>query len=217
MPSSTATRPSASSDAQAGTAARGSRSAQQPARRKQPAGPSRRAFLKRATGLAAFGSLASLGTASLAFLWPNVRGGFGATFDVGSEEEVLANIEANENRWEFPQGRTLFVRYDPSLDPDGQYADLTGGAQVMALYWKCVHLGCKVPWCDSSQWWECPCHGSRYNRWGEYQAGPAPRGLDRFQVRIDGGRLLLDTSAVITGPSRGGGVLNQPQEGPSCV
>ena len=215
MPSPTATRPTSSSDAQVGRAVRGRESAQRPRTRR--AGPSRRQFLRWGTGVAAFGALTSLGTASVAFLWPNVRGGFGATFDVGSEAEVLANIDANENRWEFPEGRTLFVRYDPSLDPDGQYADLTGGAQVMALYWKCVHLGCKVPWCASSQWWECPCHGSRYNRWGEYRAGPAPRGLDRFRVRADEGSVLLDTSAVITGPPRGGGVLDQPQQGPSCV
>ena len=217
MPSPTATRPPASSDAHAGRAAAAPGSAQSPRARRNPAGPSRREFLKLGTGVAAFGALTSLGTASMAFLWPNLRAGFGATFDVGSEAEVLANIDANQNRWEFPEGRTMFVRYDASLDPHGQYADLTGGAQVMALYWKCVHLGCKVPWCASSQWWECPCHGSRYNRWGEYQAGPAPRGLDRFEVRTDGGRLLLNTSAVITGPPRGGGVLNQPQEGPSCV
>ncbi|MGH3666392.1 MAG: ubiquinol-cytochrome c reductase iron-sulfur subunit [Egibacteraceae bacterium] len=163
------------------------------------------------------GATASLGGASLAFLWPKLRGGFGATFDVGSEAEVLANIKATANRWEFPSGRTLFVRYDPSLDPDGQYMEVTGGTQVMALYWKCVHLGCKVPWCASSQWWECPCHGSRYNRWGEYQAGPAPRGLDRFRIRTEQGRLVLDTSAVVTGPPRGGGVVDQPPAGPFCV
>ena len=53
---------------------------------------------------------------------------------------------------------------------------------IVALYQKCVHLGCKVPWCETSQWFECPCHGSKYNRVGEKQGGPAPRGLDRFVV-----------------------------------
>lgn len=147
MPSMMAPARPPSSETQAGRAGPGSASARRPGAGRHPVGPSRREFLKRGSGLTAFGALTSLGAASLAFVWPNVRGGFGATFDVGSEAEVLANIEANANRWEFPQGRTLFVRYDPNLDPGGQYADLTGGAMVMALYWKCVHLGCKVPWC----------------------------------------------------------------------
>ena len=55
----------------------------------------------------------------------------------------------------------------------------------MALYQKCVHLGCRVPFCQTSQWFECPCHGSKYNEAGEYQLGPAPTGLNRFKLTID--------------------------------
>ena len=44
---------------------------------------------------------------------------------------------------------------------------------------KCPHLGCRVPECATSQWFECQCHGSQYNRAGEKKAGPAPRGMDR--------------------------------------
>ena len=62
----------------------------------------------------------------------------------------------------------------------------------VALYQKCVHLGCRVPWCESSQWFECPCHGSKYNRVGEKQGGPAPRGLDRFP--LDGRRAATSSS-----------------------
>ncbi len=53
----------------------------------------------------------------------------------------------------------------------------------MTLYQKCVHLGCRVPFCQSSQWFECPCHGSKYNKAGEYRFGPAPTGLNRFKIR----------------------------------
>ena len=45
----------------------------------------------------------------------------------------------------------------------------------VALYQKCPHLGCRVPWCQTSQWFECPCHGSKYNRVGEKRGGPHPR------------------------------------------
>ncbi len=64
---------------------------------------------------------------------------------------------------------------------------------VVALYQKCTHLGCRVPFCATSQWFECPCHGSQYNRVGEKKGGPAPRGLDRFAIEVSGGVVIVDT------------------------
>ena len=58
----------------------------------------------------------------------------------------------------------------------------------ITLFQTCPHLGCRVPSCESSQWFECPCHGSRYNRVGEKRGGPAPRGMDRFPASVDGRR-----------------------------
>ena len=184
--------------------------------KRKPSGPDRRTFLKWGMGLGTVGMLTGFATASLAFIWPNLRGGFGARIPLGAPDDILGEIEANEGRFEFPEGRSLVVRYDESLDPDGQYADITNGTGIMALYQRCVHLGCKVPWCAESQWWECPCHGSKYNRWGEWQSGPAARGLDRFLVEEVDGQLVVDTSTVITGPARTAAVLNQPPEGPHC-
>ena len=63
----------------------------------------------------------------------------------------------------------------------------------VALYQKCVHLGCRVPWCQSSQWFECPCHGSKYNRVGEKKGGPAPRGLDRFALSVSNDVMVRST------------------------
>jgi cytochrome b6-f complex iron-sulfur subunit len=208
-PPDTATGAQPSSQAQPAPAAR------KPPKRK-PTGPTRRQFLKWASGLGWVGVLVGFGGASLAFIWPNLRGGFGAQIPIGTQATILDEINANENRFEVPEARSLIVRYDPSLDPDGQYADITNQTEIMALYQRCVHLGCKVPWCATSQWWECPCHGSKYNRWGEWQEGPAPRGLDRFSVSDVEGQIVIDTSTVITGPSRSAAVLNQPAEGPHC-
>ncbi|HSJ45509.1 MAG TPA: Rieske 2Fe-2S domain-containing protein [Euzebyales bacterium] len=190
--------------------------ASKPPKRKA-SGPTRRQFVKWGMGLGMLGVLTGFATASLAFIWPNLRGGFGAQLPVGTEDDILSEIDANEGRFELPEARSLIVRYDGSLDPEGQYAEITNQTSIMALYQKCVHLGCKVPWCAESQWWECPCHGSKYNRWGEWQSGPAPRGLDRFVVEEVEGQIVIDTSAVITGPSRSAAVLNQPPEGPHCV
>jgi cytochrome b6-f complex iron-sulfur subunit len=205
----------AAAPAQTGEPASSPAPARKPPKRKA-SGPDRRTFLKWSMGLGWVGVLASFGAASLAFIWPNLRGGFGARIPIGSTDEILGEIDANEGRFEFPEGRSLVVKYDPAMDPEGVYADITNQTGIMALYQRCVHLGCKVPWCAASQWWECPCHGSKYNRWGEWQEGPAARGLDRFLVEEVEGQVVVDTSTVITGPPRTAAVLDQPPEGPHC-
>lgn len=88
---------------------------------------------------------------------------------------------------------------------------------LRALYQKCPHLGCRVPFCSSSQQFECPCHGSVYNLIGEYLQGPAPRGMDRFEIKIENDRVMVDTGSVFEGPARG--VLTGPSDasGPSCL
>jgi cytochrome b6-f complex iron-sulfur subunit len=185
-------------------------------KRRKPSGPSRRAFLRNSMAIGWLGVLGGFGGASLAFLWPSLRGGFGAVLDVGNVDDIVATIREERRPYEFPQGRTYLVEYDPALDPTGEYAELTNGAPVMALYQVCVHLGCKVPFCDQSQWFECPCHGSKYNRWGEYRSGPAPRGLDRFSLQVEDGTVQVDTSQIIQ-ISRQTSTLEQPPEGPSCI
>lgn len=204
-----------------GTGTGGARGAGSPTgrapKRKLDEGPTRRDFLRYGMLSSLTVVLGGLGGGTIAMLWPDLAGGFGAELDVDDEATVLAEIEANREPYVYRPGRFYLVGYDAALDPDGSYADITNGASVMALYQKCVHLGCAVPWCLSAQWFQCPCHGSNYNRWGEYELGPAPRGLDRFSLRVEGGRVLVDTSTVITGPSRDANVLTQPQEGPSCV
>jgi cytochrome b6-f complex iron-sulfur subunit len=97
-------------------------------------------------------------------------------------------------------------------------AELAGmEAGVIALYQKCVHLGCRVPSCATSKWFECGCHGSYYNSAGEKKAGPAPRGLDRFAMSVSGGSLTVDTGTVIQGPPIGTNTTGQEAEGPHCV
>ena len=92
-----------------------------------------------------------------------------------------------------PEGRMWVTEYpaDALSKAQGVYSpsELAGmEAGLIALYQRCAHLGCRVPSCESSQWFECPCHGSRYNQVGEKRGGPAPRGMDRFAMAIEGGR-----------------------------
>ncbi|HEX6578477.1 MAG TPA: ubiquinol-cytochrome c reductase iron-sulfur subunit [Jiangellaceae bacterium] len=86
-----------------------------------------------------------------------------------------------------------------------------------ALSQKCPHLGCRVPFCDSSGRFECPCHGSVFDLAGEYVKGPSPRGMDRYELTVQGDELVVDTGAPIRGPDRGEERFLTPPRGPSCV
>jgi cytochrome b6-f complex iron-sulfur subunit len=187
-------------------------------------GVTRRQFLNRAvlgvTGL----SLAGFGGACLAFLWPTLQsGGFGSVINIGPKSAVDATI-ATKTPFYSPQARSYVNPY-PVADAavatkSGAYADpIIAGMKegYVALYQKCVHLGCRVPWCLSSQWFECPCHGSQYNRVGEKKGGPAPRGLDRFALSVnDDGTMSINTGVLYVGPPIGTNTTGQEAEGPHC-
>jgi cytochrome b6-f complex iron-sulfur subunit len=185
-------------------------------------GVTRRQFFNRSI-VAMFGlGLTGFGAAVLAFLWPGLSGGFGSKIRVGKLEDILAQIEDTREPFYVPEGRFYINPYPKSgvSKAESAYspAVLPGmEAGVVALYQKCVHLGCRVPWCITSQWFECPCHGSKYNRVGEKKAGPAPRGLDRFPVDAAGGTVVVDTGLVIQGPPIGTNTTGQEAEGPACI
>lgn len=90
--------------------------------------------------------------------------------------------------------------------------------ETVALSEKCTHLGCRVPFCESSGQFECPCHGSKFSRSGQYVAGPAPRGMDRYptSVNADDGLLYIDTGSREEGPAPGSAPVEDPT-GPSCA
>jgi cytochrome b6-f complex iron-sulfur subunit len=185
-------------------------------------GITRRQFFNRSI-VAVFGfGLSSFGAALLAFLWPSNSGGFGAEITVGSIDDILADIEEGNGFAYYPEARLWVTRYPEAALGKAQSVyspeELSGmEAGVVALYQKCPHLGCRVPQCETSQWFECPCHGSQYNQVGEKKGGPAPRGMDRFPMTIDGGNLTVDTGAPILGPAIGTNTTGQEAEGPHCV
>lgn len=185
-------------------------------------GVNRRQFLNRSiTGLFVFG-LSGFGAAVIAFLWPGASVGFGSKIKAGPLADVLNQVNTKKEPFYVPEGRFYINPYpkeDVSKAEKVYAAGVVEGMQagVVALYQKCVHLGCRVPWCKSSQWFECPCHGSKYNRVGEKKGGPAPRGLDRFAVSVVGGQIVVDTKTVILGPAIGTNTTGQEQEGPHCA
>ena len=133
----------------------------------------RRQFL----GIAWLGSLALLAAQVVAgllnFLKPVSNGGFGGMIYAGKVEEFAINSV----------NRVLAGRFFLTRTPDG----------VIALWQKCTHLGCAVPWVEEEGRFHCPCHGSLFNEVGEVIGGPAPRPLDTFPVTIKSGEVWVDT------------------------
>jgi cytochrome b6-f complex iron-sulfur subunit len=186
-------------------------------------GLTRRQFFNRGilAGLGIFA--AGMGAAMLGFLWPSSAGGFGSKIVVGSEDDVKQQVDKKQPFYN-AAARTYIQPYPKEDIPKAKKVydpRIVAGMEqgYVALYQKCVHLGCRVPWCESSQWFECPCHGSKYNRVGEKKGGPAPRGLDRFVLQVSGGQITVDTAAssLVQGPPIGTDTTGQTAEGAPCV
>lgn len=187
-------------------------------------GETRRAFFNRATVTLMSASLGAFGASLIGFLWKGASGGFGSKIAVGKIDDVMQGIKSNKGFMYYPEARAWVTEYpkDSLAKAEaiyGKQAAVFAGMQagVVALYQKCPHLGCRVPDCKSSQWFECGCHGSMYNRVGEKKGGPAPRGMDRFGIAVNNGVLVIDTGAVFGGPPIGVNTTGQEAEGPHCL
>jgi len=189
-------------------------------------GVSRRQFLNRGVVTLMSFSLAAFGLTVIGFLWPQGSGGFGGKIAVGKLTDIQNTINQGKGFGYFPEARMWVTNYPSSaLEKAKKVPAYT--APILAgmekgfnfLYQKCVHLGCRVPSCTTSQWFECPCHGSQYNRVGEKKGGPAPRGLDRFTPTFSGDSVTVDTSqsGIVLGPPIGTNTTGQEAEGPHCV
>lgn len=161
-------------------------------------GVDRRRFLNGTWKVLGVALIAEAAWTSYDILNPRPAQGFGSIVDAGSVSDYATEGTVKY----FLSGRFYVTQYQGGL---------------RALYQKCPHLGCRVPFCQSSGRFECPCHGSVYNLIGEYVSGPAPRGMDRFAISVSGdGRVQVDTANVVEGPPQG--VLSGPTtaNGPSC-
>jgi menaquinol-cytochrome c reductase iron-sulfur subunit len=65
------------------------------------------------------------------------------------------------------------------------------GAEVVAYGPQCTHLGCAYHWDERNNEFLCPCHTSTFSLEGSVTAGPAPRPLDRYDVKIEKNKLLV--------------------------
>ena len=116
----------------------------------------------------------------LRFLSPRpVEGEFGGSFNLGKAGEYpsgsVTPVEA---------GRFYLVRLK-----DGGF---------LAVYRRCTHLGCAVPYDPAAGQFVCPCHGSEFTTEGDVLNAPAPRPLDLFELSInEEGEIVVDTSTPI--------------------
>ncbi|MEW5828487.1 MAG: Rieske 2Fe-2S domain-containing protein [Chloroflexota bacterium] len=140
---------------------------------------SRRDFLK--TIWAFFGGVAALevGGVFVAYLQPRLaEGEFGSVITAGAVDDFPPNSVTH-----VANGRFYVVR-----QPDGGF---------LAVYHRCTHLGCTVPWDQAAGQFICPCHSSRFDSHGTVQNPPAPRPLDLFPVAIEDGQVKVDTGAIL--------------------
>ncbi len=187
-------------------------------------GVSRRQFFNRATvtlmgvGLGAFAAAAFVG-----FLWPSGTGGFGGAVSVGKIDAIKDGIKQGNGFFYVPEARSWITEYPAealplaeTVYPESLLVAMRQGLTVLSQ--KCPHLGCRIPECQTSQWFECQCHGSQYNRVGEKKAGPAPRGMDAYPATIaSNGDVTIDTGSLVPGPPIGTNTTGQEAEGPHCT
>jgi cytochrome b6-f complex iron-sulfur subunit len=138
----------------------------------------RRGFLRNAALGAVLVILAQLGAGTVRLLWPNKTGAFGKQLTVPA-----TNVPAVEGT--------------PFRDTQGKFYLVHTKDGLMALYWKCPHLGCTVPWVPAENQFHCPCHGSIYNYEGVRTGGPAPRPMDYMGVTVaSNGDVVVDTGNI---------------------
>ncbi|MGD8603630.1 MAG: Rieske 2Fe-2S domain-containing protein [Anaerolineales bacterium] len=140
----------------------------------------RRSFLNGLWVLAGATAVTEISLTGLRFLAPRAtEGEFGGIFDVGDASQYPAGsvtpVEA---------GRFYLVRLE-----DGGF---------LAIYRRCTHLGCAVPFEPAQGQFVCPCHGSAFTTDGDVLNAPAPRPLDLFEISLSGsGSLIVDTGQPI--------------------
>lgn len=194
----------------------------------RPAAPALPAISRRRLMRVAFwaglGTLAAAGGAALLeSLYPRraaVPGGqtlvgttvsppFGGKMTLGNAADLQPGVPVHNL-----DARVWLVKFDVARAKIEQEAgnNVQPGA-ILALYQKCPHLGCTVPWRADftwtddrpgvnqtySGWFRCPCHGSTYTFGGVRVFGPAPRSMDTFAIAVANGNLVVDTGKITLG------------------
>jgi cytochrome b6-f complex iron-sulfur subunit len=170
---------------------------------------SRRNVLKLGFWTALGAALVSGGVGFLNTLYPRGVAGFGGPVTVLPVAIPKPGAPPLQNL----EGHFLLVNLDKDEGRIADDATPTEGG-LMALWWKCPHLGCTLPWrpdfvspydpLGRKGWFACNCHGSTYTKAGVRIYGPAPRSMDTMQIDVTSNGALT----VETGKRREGGPDN---------
>ncbi len=71
-----------------------------------------------------------------------------------------------------------------------------GAEEFIAFSVNCTHLGCPVRWLPDAELFMCPCHGGVYYKNGAVAAGPPPRPLFQYEVRVEKGEVQIKSAAI---------------------
>ena len=138
----------------------------------------RRQFFGITWGVTLLGLLGQIGTGLCKFMTPVLEeGAFGTKVKAGRVDDFEVGSVSY-----FRQSRFYLIRLEEGF---------------LALYRKCTHLGCVVPWVEEEGIFNCPCHSSLFTRVGEVISGPAPRPLDLFPVEIQDEEVYVDTGVIV--------------------
>ncbi len=68
--------------------------------------------------------------------------------------------------------------------------------KFIAFAVNCTHMGCPVRWLPDAELFMCPCHGGVYYKDGTVAAGPPPKPLVRFEVRVANGQVEIKSAPI---------------------
>jgi cytochrome b6-f complex iron-sulfur subunit len=155
-------------------------------------GITRREFLNYIWGAAISLFLAEFGIGVYIFSRPRFREGeFGSDFDLGALSDILPTPDSPPG--DFPQAKTWLVNVGPEEAAKG-----LGKQGLLAIYKVCTHLGCLYKYESTTDRFECPCHGSKYQLDGTRITGPTLRSLDRFVIKLvdESGNVVAETEVA---------------------
>jgi cytochrome b6-f complex iron-sulfur subunit len=125
-----------------------------------------------------FGFIAVVGAAITRFFLPRAIFEPSSIFRIGFPGDYALGVDT---KWQ-QQYRIWVVR---------------NSERLFVIYARCTHLGCTPDWKASENKFKCPCHGSGYDSEGVNFEGPAPRPMDRAEIKLDAeGQLVVNTGKL---------------------
>lgn len=131
---------------------------------------SRRKFLELLGKVSFFASIGGIFISTMRFLLPNVLYEPPTTFLIGKTDD-------------FPPDSITFLE-------DSRLFIFRQAKGFFAISSICSHLGCNVKWNTANNGFDCPCHGSTFDKNGKNINGPAPKPLKWYKLTLIGDNSL---------------------------